>query len=109
MPFVEGGDIKGTDMLYGAKKKIKRWAPGRVKAIHTVLDDPDSPQLDIEVDDTLEVLTGLHISDCPLRNERDDTVDDLVKSDFLHEPGYSTVGVLGGALWGDYDTPCRSG
>lgn len=25
--------------------------------------------------------------DCPLQNERDDTVDDLVKSDFLHEPG----------------------
>ena len=26
-------------------------------------------------------------AECPLQNERDDTVDDLVKSDFLHEPG----------------------
>ncbi|KAK9829628.1 hypothetical protein WJX72_006968 [[Myrmecia] bisecta] len=30
---------------------------------------------------------GLKAADCPLQNERDDTVDDLVKSDFLHEPG----------------------
>ena len=26
-------------------------------------------------------------SECYLQNERDDTVDDLVRSDFLHEPG----------------------
>ena len=26
-------------------------------------------------------------SECCLQNERDDTVDDLVRSDFLHEPG----------------------
>ena len=42
----------------------------------------------------LEVQTDLGTqilrpSECPLQNERDDTVDDLVKSDFLHEPGYS--------------------
>ena len=30
---------------------------------------------------------ALSSADCPLQNERDDTVDDLVKSDFLHEPG----------------------
>ena len=30
---------------------------------------------------------ALSSAECPLQNERDDTVDDLVKSDFLHEPG----------------------
>lgn len=28
---------------------------------------------------------------CLFQNERDDTVDDLVKSDFLHEPGYAQL------------------
>jgi myosin-5 len=33
-------------------------------------------------------------SECCLQNERDDTVDDLVRSDFLHEPGIlHTLGV----------------
>ena len=26
-------------------------------------------------------------ADCPLQNGRDDTLDDLVRADFLHEPG----------------------
>lgn len=30
-----------------------------------------------------------------LQNERDDTVDDLVKSDFLHEPGCGPIGCSG--------------
>lgn len=29
----------------------------------------------------------LPASGCHLQNERDDTLDDLVRSDFLHEPG----------------------
>lgn len=33
------------------------------------------------------VLLDALASDCCLQNERDDTVDDLVRSDFLHEPG----------------------
>ena len=28
-------------------------------------------------------------AECFLQNERDDNVDDLVRSDFLHEPGYA--------------------
>ena len=33
-------------------------------------------------------LLQLPATECCLQNERDDTVDDLVKSDFLHEPGW---------------------
>jgi len=33
-------------------------------------------------------LVTIKASECFLQNERDDTVDDLVRSDFLHEPGY---------------------
>lgn len=31
-------------------------------------------------------------ADCPLQNSRDDTLDDLVRADFLHEPGYEREG-----------------
>lgn len=33
-------------------------------------------------------VVSMKASDCFLQNERDDTLDDLVRSDFLHEPGY---------------------
>ena len=36
---------------------------------------------------------SLPSSECPLQNETDDTVDDLVKSDYLHEPGYAGLAV----------------
>ena len=47
--------------------------------------DGESLLLQVKTEDgtLLESLS----SDCCLQNERDDTVDDLVRSDFLHEPG----------------------
>lgn len=40
----------------------------------------------------------LPAGECCLQNERDDTVDDLVKSDFLHEPGWVHLGFVGSAF-----------
>jgi myosin-5 len=32
-------------------------------------------------------LARVRAADCPLQNARDDALDDLVRADFLHEPG----------------------
>ena len=47
------------------------------------------PSGDAELAVRTEGGTALRLpaSECCLANERDDTVDDLVRSDFLHEPG----------------------
>ena len=70
-----------TDAL--GHKRTAGWVKGRVVA----------EKKDAAGESILEVETEkgqrqtLKPSECPLQNERDDTVDDLVKSDFLHEPG----------------------
>ena len=88
----------------------------RLQVVHK---QPSEPLLDVRTEDGQE-LAGLPVSECCLQvglrkpvsaalpaapslnpplhapqNERDDTVDDLVKSDFLHEPGW--VGLPRGA------------
>lgn len=40
-------------------------------------------------------------SSSALQNERDDTVDDLVKSDFLHEPGWALAAAAAADGGGD--------
>jgi hypothetical protein len=67
------------------KRYAHRWAKGRVCKVVLAAGGKDKPTLEVELEDGS--IATFALSDCPLQNERDDTVDDLVKSDFLHEPG----------------------
>lgn len=65
-------------------KAAHQWRRGVVQA---VAKQPNGePLLAVRTEDGQE-LGGVPAGDCCLQNERDDTVDDLVKSDHLHEPG----------------------
>lgn len=65
------------------KQKVGRWVKGVV--LKTGVSATGATAVTVQTEDgsVREHLT----EDLPLQNERDDTVDDLVKSDFLHEPG----------------------
>ena len=74
---------KGVDGTLFRSKKVARWVRGRVAALRPGADG--QPQLEVATEEgAVHVLPP---GEAPLQNERDDTVDDLVKSDFLHEPG----------------------
>ena len=66
------------------RKGAARWVKGRVTAVSTERNGISLVEVQTEENHNLT----LKAAECPLQNERDDTVDDLVKSDFLHEPGY---------------------
>ena len=74
--------VKGAQDLTG-KRGAGRWVKGRVISIST--DRNGINIIEVQTEEMQEL--ALKASDCPLQNDRDDTVDDLVKSDFLHEPG----------------------
>ena len=74
--------VKGAQDLTG-KRGAGRWVKGRVTSIST--DRNGINIIEVQTEEMQEL--ALKASDCPLQNDRDDTVDDLVKSDFLHEPG----------------------
>ena len=73
---------KGLEQGLG-KQKVVRWVKGRVTG--TGKDAAGDTVLTVQTEEG--AVRELQPSECPLQNERDDTVDDLVKSDFLHEPG----------------------
>ncbi len=58
----------------------RRWIRGTVAGVH---DDGCTVAVRTEADWTADVPAV----DCHVQNERDDTLDDLVKSDYLHEAG----------------------
>lgn len=58
----------------------RRWIRGTVTGVH---DDGCTVAVRTEADWTADVPAV----DCHVQNERDDTLDDLVKSDYLHEAG----------------------
>ena len=66
-----------------SKQKVGRWVKGVVIKAVTLPDGTFGVTVQTE-DGHIQQLSA---EDLPLQNERDDTVDDLVKSDFLHEPG----------------------
>lgn len=74
--------LKGAQDLTG-KRGAGRWVKGRVVSIS--MDRNGINIIEVQTEEMQEL--ALKASDCPLQNDRDDTVDDLVKSDFLHEPG----------------------
>ncbi len=76
--------VKGPADALG-RKGAARWVRGRVTAVSTEKNGISLVEVQTEENHNLT----LKAADCPLQNERDDTVDDLVKSDFLHEPGYA--------------------
>ena len=78
---------KGVDGTLFRSKKVARWVRGRVAALRPGADG--QPALEVATEEgAVHVLPP---GEAPLQNERDDTVDDLVKSDFLHEPGCGWV------------------
>ena len=71
-----------TEVDARGNKKTAGWVKGRVVAERK--DAAGNLELEVRTDAGKQLLKP---AECPLQNERDDTVDDLVKSDFLHEPG----------------------
>lgn len=67
-------------------KKAARWVKGRVESVSK--SGADGVTLIVKTEEG--ATRQLTPAECPLQNPRDDTVDDLVKSDFLHEPGCVT-------------------
>lgn len=65
------------------KQKVLRWVKGQVAAVGR--NGAGETVLSVQTEEG--ALREHRPEDLPLQNERDDTVDDLVKSDFLHEPG----------------------
>lgn len=70
----EPGNLRG---------KVVRWVKGQI--IGATNEGPNGSLLLVRTEEGHE--HKMRPSELPLQNERDDTVDDLVKSDFLHEPG----------------------
>jgi hypothetical protein len=102
-PERSGVDAQGN-------KKTAGWVKGRVVAERR--DAAGSVVLEVQTDTGKQLLKP---AECPLQNERDDTVDDLVKSDFLHEPGCCSLTMTAGVTpacdaspWqGMGSLPCR--
>ena len=70
-----------------AKRKAARWVKGQV----VFVGQNKASERVLEVQTEENATAQYYPAECPLQNERDDTVDDLVKSDFLHEPGYTHI------------------
>lgn len=64
------------------KPRVGRWVKGVV-----VKSDASTKDSHVRVQTEGGAIREFSPEELPLQNERDDTVDDLVKSDFLHEPG----------------------
>lgn len=65
------------------KLRAARWVKGQVVALGAGASG--SPLIEVQTEEGAR--PSVAALECPPQNERDDTVDDLVKSDFLHEPG----------------------
>lgn len=78
-----GSSSAGAPAVPASRKKPGRWLKATVVAVGGA---PTSRTLTVETEDG-RTLEGVPESDCPLQNSRDDTLDDLVRADFLHEPG----------------------
>ena len=70
-----------------AKRKAARWVKGQV----VFVGQNKANERVLEVRTEENATAQYYPAECPLQNERDDMVDDLVKSDFLHEPGYTCI------------------
>ena len=82
-----GSLAEGGPAVPSSRKKPGRWLKGTVVAVGTGgASNSSSRSLTVETEDG-RTLAGVPESDCPLQNSRDDTLDDLVRADFLHEPG----------------------
>ena len=60
-------------------------AGSRGRSWHWGAGPSGSPLIEVQTEEGARL--SVAALECPPQNERDDTVDDLVKSDFLHEPG----------------------
>lgn len=85
--WVPTEELKGSGakamVLYG-RQGLSGWVEGYVTKVVEGADGSGS--LDVQAEDG-RLLTGLSAGSCPLQNEQNDIVEDLVDSDFLHEPG----------------------
>jgi hypothetical protein len=84
VPAVEKkGHVPKTPVLYG-NQGVSGWVEGQVTRV-VELGDGDG-LLDVQAEDG-RLLKGLKPNACLLQNDSSDIVEDLVDSDFLHEPG----------------------
>ena len=85
-----GSASEGGPAVPSSRKKPGRWLKGTVVGVSggAAPASSSSRTLTVETEDGM-TLAGVPESDCPLQNSRDDTLDDLVRADFLHEPGYA--------------------
>ena len=85
-----GSASEGGPAVPSSRKKPGRWLKGTVVGVSggAAAASSSSRTLTVETEDG-RTLAGVPESDCPLQNSRDDTLDDLVRADFLHEPGYA--------------------
>ena len=77
----DGGDhgAAGTAISAARPLKAARWTAGVVTSVGP------GGVLTVEVEDGRTLTVPAEA--CPLQNTRDDALDDLVRADFLHEPG----------------------
>ena len=75
--------LAGTPVWAPCPQNKSTWLRGVVEGVSRGADE--SVMLCVKLEDG--ELSKQRASDCFLQNEKDDTVDDLVHSDFLHEPG----------------------
>jgi myosin-5 len=75
--------LPGTPVWAPCPQNKSTWLRGIVEGVSRGADE--SVTLSIKLEDG--EISKQRASDCFLQNEKDDTVDDLVHSDFLHEPG----------------------
>jgi hypothetical protein len=88
VPVQQGKDaVASVPVLYGGSRRpVSGWVKGSVTRVREEGRKGDEVLLDIQTEEG-RVLSGLSPDSCPLQNERDDAVEDLTASDFLHEPG----------------------
>ena len=102
-----GSASEGGPAVPSSRKKPGRWLKGTVVAVGgggaAASSSSSSRTLTVETEDG-RTLAGVPESDCPLQNSRDDTLDDLVRADFLHEPGYER-GVFRSAFFSSLECP----
>lgn len=80
-----GSEVWVPNSLQPGGKGGSGWARGRVTQLLTAVSGEAIGLMRVSMEEGWE--SKVQASDCYLVNERDDTLDDLVKSDYLHEAG----------------------
>eukprot|EP00951_Prasinocladus_malaysianus_P028391 scaffold258475_cov42-Prasinocladus_malaysianus.AAC.1 len=88
VPASSGGTVGSGQGAKGQEKFGGNWVTAWAKGHVTKLLEKDGDlELEVQVEEEDgRMVSKLDPESCPLQNERDDDVEDLTASDFLHEP-----------------------